>query len=276
MLIDGINLGVTVNLGDLQPHYLTLDVPVEAYRDDGSIVVTVQRLGSNGAFVNEISLEQKTSLTTPGIQDIRVTNVSESAATISWITDKAATGMVHFGASGSLGQLAHDDRGASTSAQNHHVTLTGLASSTTYYFYVASADAFDDNGGTLYQFATGPNLPPPASDLIYGQVFAPDGVTAAEGAMVSVTLRDSDGQGSSGAAAPLSYIIQAADFRLLERQSGQRPHGGPAAGLPIQQFWRSGTLAGCRRRVSGRAGGRHCQRHPGAQHDPELQRRLRP
>jgi hypothetical protein len=212
VLLNGLSTGVIVNLSDRQPHYLVLDVPVEHYRNDGSLIVSVRRTnGTTGAFVNEISLEQKTLLTLPAITDVRVSNVSDNSATLTWITDKAASGEVHFGASSGLGRIAHDDRGVSTSSRTHHVTLSSLAPSTTYFFYVTSADTVDDNGGAFYQFATGPTLTPPAPDLIYGQVFLPDGVTPAAGAMLYATLHDGNGQGSPGDAALLSYVIRSDD-----------------------------------------------------------------
>ena len=76
-----------------------LDVPVEHYRTDGSLVVSVRRTNGNGAFVNEIALEQKTLLTLPAITDVLISNVSDNDATLSWLTDKAAGGEVHFGTS---------------------------------------------------------------------------------------------------------------------------------------------------------------------------------
>ena len=197
VLLDGLSTGVIVNLSDRQPHYLVLDVPVEHYRTDGSLVVSVRRTNGNGAFVNEISLEQKTLLTLPAITDVLISNVSNTSATLSWLTDKAASGEVHFGASSSLGRIAHDDRGVATSSRTHHVALSSLAPLTTYFFYVTSADAVDDNSGALYQLTTGPTLSPPTPDLIYGQVFLPDGVTPAAGALVYITLRDANGQGLS-------------------------------------------------------------------------------
>ncbi|WP_423226410.1 CARDB domain-containing protein [Candidatus Amarolinea aalborgensis] len=211
VLLDGLSTGVIVNLSDRQPHYLVLDVPVEHYRTDGSLVVSVRRTNGNGAFVNEISLEQKTLLTLPAITDVLISNVSNTSATLSWLTDKAASGEVHFGASSSLGRIAHDDRGVATSSRTHHVALSSLAPLTTYFFYVTSADAVDDNSGALYQLTTGPTLSPPTPDLIYGQVFLPDGVTPAAGALVYITLRDANGQGSPGDAALLSDVIQTGD-----------------------------------------------------------------
>jgi hypothetical protein len=212
VFIDAFNTGPQVVLNGVQQRDVTVDVPVGAYAQDGSIVVRIVRTNSTAnAFVNEISVEQKTMLTLPVIRDLRISNVSDNSATISWLTDLAVNGMVFFGPSETLGQIVHDDRGAATSSRTHHVTLAGLTPATTYYFYVSSADTMDDNSGDLYQFTTGPTLPPTSPDLIYGQVFLPDGTTPAAAAMVYITLHNADGLGSTGDAAPLSYIILATD-----------------------------------------------------------------
>jgi hypothetical protein len=212
VFIDAFNTGPQVVLNGVQQRDVTVDVPVGAYAQDGSIVVRIVRTNSTtNAFVNEISVEQKTMLTLPVIRDLRISNVSDNSATISWLTDLAVNGMVFFGPSQTLGQIVHDDRGAATSSRTHHVTLASLTPVTTYYFYVASADTMDDNSGVLYQFTTGPTLPPTSPDLIYGQVFLPDGATPAAAALVYITLHNADGLGSAGDAAPLSYVILATD-----------------------------------------------------------------
>ncbi len=60
--IDGVDTGTTVNTGDFVLHSPVVDVPPDAYRADGSIVVGIVRTNAlTGAFVNEIALEEKTS-----------------------------------------------------------------------------------------------------------------------------------------------------------------------------------------------------------------------
>lgn len=64
VLIDGVETSLIVNTGDYQVHRETLPLPPETYLDDGSVLVTFQRLGANGAMVNEISLEEATQSVT--------------------------------------------------------------------------------------------------------------------------------------------------------------------------------------------------------------------
>ena len=142
------------------------------------------------------------------ISEVRVTNVRDTAFNVSWVTNQSATGEVHYGTDpDNLDQIAYDDRGAGTRDDTHYVTLLGLTSNTTYYFDVISDGTTDDNGGVHYTVTTGPTLGLPASDTIYGQVFKEDGTTPAEGTIVYITLRDADGSGSSGEAAPLSALV---------------------------------------------------------------------
>lgn len=217
VFIDGVDTQCNVALNGSQRFDCTIDAPISAYFDHSPIQVTVRRTSSsNGAFVNEISLEQKTQLIVPTISNLSASNVSGAAATLSWTTDLAARGEVDFGATSALGRIAYDDRGASAASRTHFVSLTGLSPSTTYYFYVVSGDAFDDNAGALYQFRTGPDLNLRSPDLAYGQVFQVDGVTPAAGALVRVTVVDRNGSGTPGRSAPMLALVDADGYWNLD------------------------------------------------------------
>lgn len=70
---------------------------------------------------------------------------------------------------------------------------------------MVTGGAIDNNGGEHYSFTIGPTSEkPPGTDTAYGQVVLPDGATPANGALVYVTIRDDDGQESSGRSTPLS------------------------------------------------------------------------
>ena len=149
----------------------------------------------------------------PGICCVRTTNVRDISFTVSWVTNVEADGEVHYGTDpANLNQTAYDDRGTGTSDDTHYVTLQGLTPETTYYFDVVSAPTTDDNHGAHYSVTTGPTLGLPPSDTIYGQVFKEDETTLAEGSIVYITLRDTDGSGSLGEAAPLSALVDATGY----------------------------------------------------------------
>ncbi|MGB0385397.1 MAG: choice-of-anchor B family protein [Ardenticatenaceae bacterium] len=142
------------------------------------------------------------------ISDVRTTNVRDVAFTVSWLTDVATSGEVHYGTNpNNLNQTAEDLRGASTSDDTHYVLLEHLSPETTYYFDVVSGSTTDDNRGSHYSVTTGGTLSVPSTDTVFGQVRKSDGTTPAAGAIVYITLKDGNSSGTSGQAAPLSALV---------------------------------------------------------------------
>lgn len=142
------------------------------------------------------------------ISGVRVTNLRARSFTVTWTTDQPAGGEVRYGITpASLNQIAYDDRGSTVADDTHHVTLSGLQPSTTVYFDIVSGQTVDDNGGAHYTTTTGPELAPPASDTVFGQVFQQNGVSYAGGAIVYARVHDADGQGSAGQSNWLSELV---------------------------------------------------------------------
>ena len=83
------------------------------------------------------TLDQATA-TTLVISDIQVSSITDLGATISWVTDQAATSQVEYGTTDTYGSTTPLDESLTTS---HNTTLTGLTSATTYHFKVKSKDA---------------------------------------------------------------------------------------------------------------------------------------
>ncbi|MBI5032504.1 MAG: peptidoglycan DD-metalloendopeptidase family protein [Chloroflexi bacterium] len=154
-----------------------------------------------------MSRAQRNLLASPIISKMQLTNVRDTSATISWVTNQPTHGWVNFGTTGTLDQTGYDDRDALLVATTHHVTLINLAPNTTYYFDLVSDGTVDNNQGGHYSFKTGPMLSLPKSDVVYGQVFRSDGTTPAEGTLVYLTLTDHNGIGSAGTSAPLSAVV---------------------------------------------------------------------
>ncbi|HET9298299.1 MAG TPA: proprotein convertase P-domain-containing protein, partial [Candidatus Polarisedimenticolaceae bacterium] len=93
----------------------------------------------------------------PALSNVRAT-VSGNSATIQWDSSEAATTLVHYGTSAPVGESASVP-GRVTA---HSVLLSGLASCTTYYFWVESADeagnlSTSHGGGGYLAFTTGTN-----------------------------------------------------------------------------------------------------------------------
>jgi hypothetical protein len=147
------------------------------------------------------------------VEEIKISNVRDAAVTISWLTAEAATGYLRFGNSSELGQVAYDKRGSTLVGYTHYVVLTGLAPQSSYFFDIVSGAGVDDNAGAHYSVSTSPQFDKvPESDSIYGQVFQSDGVTAAAGTIVYLTLMDDDGRGSSAQASLTSALVDAKGY----------------------------------------------------------------
>lgn len=124
---------------------------------------------------------------------IKITNLSDSVLTLSWITQKETRGFIIFGETSSLGQTALDERnqlsGESGLFFTHYITLRNLKPKTKYFYKFGSAGKIFDLRGKPYEFTTAPtangSLPP--SDVASGIVLKTDN-TPAEGALVYFTL----------------------------------------------------------------------------------------
>ena len=147
------------------------------------------------------------------ISGVTVSNLRDVSASTSWITSLPADGQVYYGTdTGSLTNVAYDDRGAATSDDVHHVTLSGLSPNTTYYFYVLSDGVADTNNGSYYSFTTGATLGVPSSDSVYGQVFKSDGVTPASDVLVYLRVLNNDDSGSLDESGLLSALTDDSGF----------------------------------------------------------------
>jgi hypothetical protein len=93
--------------------------------------------------------------TAPIISNVTPSGIGDRTASVQWITDTAATSIVHYGES-----TATDlSSGSSALVASHDEQLGGLQPCTVYFFSVESRDAAgnaagDDNGGSFYSFET--------------------------------------------------------------------------------------------------------------------------
>ena len=72
------------------------------------------------------------------ISGVRISNITDLSATITWQTDRPATSQVEYGETDFYGLIASDDKELTT---NHSITLTGLKPKISYNFGVKSKDA---------------------------------------------------------------------------------------------------------------------------------------
>lgn len=84
-------------------------------------------------------------------QDIKVTNISGTSASISWQTENSVTGFIKIGINSDLNQTAKDDRdkAGSKNHQLHFITLNNLSPDTTYYYKIISGSQTHPPGEPL-------------------------------------------------------------------------------------------------------------------------------
>jgi peroxiredoxin len=80
------------------------------------------------------------------ISEVKVFNITDSSATITWQTDVPATSQVEYGTMNAYGSTTPPDNELTTS---HSVALTGLKPSTTYYFGIKSQGAGGNEAQTF-------------------------------------------------------------------------------------------------------------------------------
>jgi phosphatidylinositol-3-phosphatase len=102
--------------------------------------------------------------TLPVISNVQAVSVSNTSATIQWITDVQSDSRVLYGTSPAT--VTNQVNGA-VNVTNHVVSLTGLQQGTLYYFSVSSTSTggttTDDNQGAFYTFTT---IAPPTLQTI--------------------------------------------------------------------------------------------------------------
>jgi hypothetical protein len=121
-------------------------------------------------------------------REIKVTNLSENSFTVSWISDVPTSGFVALGKTSNLDETFLEDRDiwdkGIENYYTHHVTVTNLEASTTYYFKVSSDEKLFGQDDSPFKVTTAtPSLSSPVSDPAYGQILKDDG-TPAEGTVV--------------------------------------------------------------------------------------------
>lgn len=159
------------------------------------LAVLVVGLISGMLFIGQgggVFAPRATPQTTP--KSIRITNVTDTSFTASFLTDETTVGFVKYGTEANkLNAQASDDRdqlsGTVTKYPLHHITVRGLEPATTYYFTLGTANNadFDNNGAPFTVTTAKRGGTPSAAKTSYGSVVT-EGGTPAEGSIVYVTL----------------------------------------------------------------------------------------
>ncbi len=121
-------------------------------------------------------------------KNIEITNISDVALTVSYITDDKVIGTLNYGESPNmLDEFVLDDRDQISQSVNkykvHSITVRGLEPKTTYYFQINSGDKTYKNNDSFYKVQTGSYIKknPLEENPISGKVIGPDGKIPEEG-----------------------------------------------------------------------------------------------
>lgn len=121
-------------------------------------------------------------------KDIRIGNLSDNSATVSWITDKESVDFLVWGESQSSLNKIEKESQTDQKFFTHSITLSGLKPGTTYYYKINSDGVNYDNKGIPWQLTTGPTLnSSPNSINVSGSVISGTGLPA-QRALVYITV----------------------------------------------------------------------------------------
>lgn len=145
----------------------------------GLIVGTIVFGQGTGVFSPRATPE-----TTP--KQVKVTNVSDRAFSVSFITEESTTAFIKYGTDpNKLSLQAGDDRdqlyGTIKDYNLHHISATSLEDRTTYYFVIGTDQGalYDDNGEPFSILTAASGGTPPDAKTIFGSVTTAQGGPAA-------------------------------------------------------------------------------------------------
>lgn len=119
-------------------------------------------------------------------KNIRVTNISATSFTVSYITDASVIGSINFGKDKNFGLTALDERdpeGKIIPHVIHHLTLKNLAPKTSYFFDILSGQNTFLNNSLPFEVTTGETIreKPSSQSSLAGNVILPDAGKLNEG-----------------------------------------------------------------------------------------------
>jgi hypothetical protein len=204
------------------------------------IVVLVVALVAGIFFLGEgpgVFAPRATPQTTP--KKIKITNVTDSGFTISFLTDEATAGFIKYGESATeVTSQTSDDRdqlaGTIGQYQTHHITVRGLKPGTQYHYTIGTGSrASFDNDGQPFTLTTAKRAgAPSAAKTAYGSVVNPAGGPA-EGSIVYVAL-PGVGEMSSLVKSSGSYAVALSNARTADGSSYAEIADGDTMSVLVQ------------------------------------------
>ena len=147
----------SLNLSGLQ---LNQEANLSSLLSDTTYSFAIVAKDSSGNIATTSTQTFKTAVlpdtTAPTFSDIAVVHASETA-TVSWKTNENATGKIYYGTITPITSATASNTKLDTGySLNHSFNLTGLATSTTYYFVLEGKDSVGNTAtSSEHQFTTG-------------------------------------------------------------------------------------------------------------------------
>lgn len=158
----------------------------------GLLIISIG-VGITTFLVNQTSLFGINANPSKEPQNVRITNITDTSFSVSYITNDNVTGSIAYGLSTNVNQTALDDKdqqsGNVANHKIHSITLTKLSPKTTYYFNITSGNQVYENNNTPFQVTTGPPLSenPSSQKPITGKVILSNGSVPEEGILYVTT-----------------------------------------------------------------------------------------
>ena len=102
------------------------------------IVISKDKRGNEARLEIELTTPPQLYVPPLVISEVKISNITDFSATITWQTDRPATSQVEHGETDSYGSIASANKEPAT---KHSITLTGLKPNISYHFIVKSKDA---------------------------------------------------------------------------------------------------------------------------------------
>lgn len=114
-------------------------------------------------------------------KNIKMTNISDQAFTITYQTGMPTTGSISYGYDKKLGESGLEDvdkeKGSFSPKKIHSISVNKLTSATKYYLTIISGSNTYLNNGIPFEITTGPSIASPSAiqNNIKGKIVQPDG-----------------------------------------------------------------------------------------------------
>jgi len=88
-------------------------------------------------------------------KDVRISNISDNSATVSWVTDSESVGFIKWGTLETNLNKTENESSSNQKYKVHTINITGLSPDSDYFFKINSNGGDFDNNSLPWKFTTG-------------------------------------------------------------------------------------------------------------------------